>query len=208
MAYRIFFATVMISALVVCGCGKRVMVAPRIDLKQHEVVGIIDFDCSSREELADVLTARFVDAARRDQGMVRVLRLGPGADVLSAVEHDRLDPAAFKAIGRHYEVQTVITGQLEVSEIHPQVGVWHTLTAVDVSADLDASLAVQMVETASGASIWSSSASGTRRVGGASVNDRGVLVFDVDAPDDACGRLVDDLVEIVTRDFRVTWRRE
>jgi hypothetical protein len=201
-------AAVALLALTACGCGKRVMVPPRIDLKQHEVVGIIDFDCPSRGDRADLLTARFVEAARRDQGMVRFLRLGPRSEVLATVEHSRLEPAAFRAIGRHYEVQTVVTGQFEVSELHPQAGVWHSLTAVKVSADVDASLAVEMVETAGGASIWSRSASGARRVGEASFNDRGFVAFDLDDPEDAYARLVDDLVEVVTRDFHVTWRRE
>jgi hypothetical protein len=35
-----------------CGPGRiRVMVPPQIDLKIHEVIGVIDFRCSSEDEL-------------------------------------------------------------------------------------------------------------------------------------------------------------
>ena len=69
--------------LAIQSCTERVLVPPPIDLKQHEVVGIIEFDCSGQGELGPFLTHRFVDAVRRDQGLVRIALLGTPADVLA-----------------------------------------------------------------------------------------------------------------------------
>ncbi|UCG92699.1 MAG: hypothetical protein JSV97_03040, partial [candidate division WOR-3 bacterium] len=58
------------------GCGRKVMVPPRIDLKPHEVIGIIEFESSNEGKLASLATRRFMNAIRRDQGMVRIVELG------------------------------------------------------------------------------------------------------------------------------------
>jgi len=76
-----------------------------------------------------------------------------------------------------------------------------------VSVIVDATLAVQLIETSTGASIWSSSARATHSVGHLSVFKGGGFVFDAEDPDDANGGLVDSLVAHVTRDFRATYER-
>ena len=100
-------------ALAIQGCTERVRVPPRIDLKQHEVVGVLDFECSGHDQLGPFLTRRFVDAVRRDQGLVRIAMLGTHADVLADIEHARLDQDAFKEIGRKHQVTTVFTGNVD-----------------------------------------------------------------------------------------------
>jgi hypothetical protein len=62
---------------------------------------------------------------------------------------------------------------------------------------------VQLLETSTGASIWSSSAQVRQNVGHISVSDG--RNFDASDPESAYGGLVDTLVEQVTRDFRGTW---
>lgn len=203
------FGTVAIALVSVAaaGCGTRVMVPPRIDLKAHEVIGVVEFNCSSENELGPFATQRFIDAARQDQGMVRIVRLGAEAEVLEAVGHDRLDPAAFKALGEKYGVRTIVTGDLVFSEVRPNVAIGHSLTHIGVSADVHATLAVQMVEAASGASLWSRSAGATQRIGGASFSTNKDVSLDVDDPEKAYYRLVNGLVCAVTPEFRVTWER-
>jgi hypothetical protein len=184
-------------------------VPPRIDLKAHEVIGVIEFNCSSENELGPLATGQFIDAARQDQGMVRIVKLGTQSEVLEAVGQDRLDPAAFKAAGEKYGVQTIVTGDLVFSEIRPKVSIGHSLTHIGVAADVQATLAVQMVEAASGASLWSRSAGATQRIGGASFSKDSVGLA-VDDPQNAYHRLVNGLVYAVTPEFRPTWewRRE
>ncbi len=199
-------AMILMSAVAAgCGSGRiRVMVPPRIDLKAHEVIGVIEFNCSSENELGPFATQRFIDVARQDQGMVRIVRLGTESEVLEAVGQNRLDPAAFKAAGVKYGVQTIATGELVFSEVRPKVSIGHSLTHIGVAADVQATLAVQMVEAASGASLWSRSAGATERIGGASFSKDSVGLA-VDDPQNAYNRLVNGLVYAVTPEFRPTW---
>jgi hypothetical protein len=198
-------AMVLVSAAAGCGSARiRVMVPPRIDLKAHEVIGVIEFNCSAENELGPLGTQRFIDAARQDQGMVRIVKLGTEGEVLEAVGQDRLDPAAFKAAGQKYGVQTIVTGDLVFSEVRPKVSIGRSLTHIGVAADVEATLTVQMVEAASGASLWSRSAGATERIGGASFSKDSVGLA-VDDPENAYVRLVNGLVYAVTPDFRPTW---
>ncbi|MCL5281666.1 MAG: hypothetical protein M1376_17350 [Planctomycetes bacterium] len=203
---------IVLLSIAAAGCGPgatRVMVPPRIDLKAHEVVGVIEFNCSSENELGPLATQRFIDVARQDQGMVRIVKLGTESEVLEAVGQDRLDPAAFQAAGEKYGVQTIVTGDLVFSEVRPKISLGHSLTHIGVAADVQATLAVQMVEAGSGASLWSRSAGATQRIGGASFSKDSVGLA-VDDPDNAYVRLVNGLVYAVTPEFRPTWewRRE
>ena len=188
-----------------CGPGRiRVMVPPQIDLKAHEVIGVIDFRCSSEDELGPFATERFIDVARQDQGMVRIVRLGTEGEALEAVGQDRLDAAAFKVLGEKHGVQTIVTGDLVFSEVRPKVSLGHSLTHIGVAADVHATLAVQMVEAASGASLWSRSAGATQRIGGASFSKDSVGLA-VGDPQEAYQGLVNNLVYAVTPEFRPTW---
>jgi hypothetical protein len=195
--------------LVVMDCGRKVMVPPRIDLKSHEVVGIIHFECENKGELAPFTTRKFTEAIRRDQEMIRIVDLGTEAEVLKEIGHSKFSKAAFQAIGEEYEVATVFTGELLVSDVRPNLSVGLLFIAgMSVSADVDATLDAQMIETESGASLWSTSVSATREIGHVSIWEGGGFAFDAEDPERAYGKLVNALVEDASQDFRVTWRRE
>ncbi len=190
------------------GCGpqrSRVMVPPQIDLKPHEVIGVVEFNCSSEDEFGPFATGRFIEAMRRDQGMVRVVRLGTESDLLAAVDQSRLDAAAFKALGEKFGVQTIVTGDLVFSDVRPNLSLSQSLTHIGVSADVRATLAVQMVEAASGASLWSRSAEATQRLGAAGFSTNKDVSLHVGDSETAYSQLADRLVYAVTPEFRVTW---
>lgn len=189
------------------GCTQRVLVPPRIDLREHEVIGVIEFDCSGHGELGPFLTQQFVDAIRRDQALFRIVMLGDQAEVLAGVGQTQLDQNAFKEIGRKHQVKTVFTGNVVVSDVKPSVALGQSLTYVGVSADVDATLTAQMVETDTGASLWSRSARDVQRIGGVQVFGNKGFTFDADDPENAYGRLADSLVHAVTYDFRSRWIR-
>lgn len=193
-------------AAVGCG-GTKVMVPPRIDLRQHEVLAIIEFSSSREGELGPLATARFVEAMRADQGLVRIVDLGTEPEALRAVGAARLDRAAYQALGQEHDVNTIFTGELIISDIRPAIRITSDLANMGVAADVDATLNVEMVETASGASIWSRSASVTKRVGEVSLLGSRDVVFDADNPERAYGELIDALVVAVSGDFRATWER-
>ncbi len=160
---------------------------------------MIEFDSSSAGELGPLATRRFTDLARRDQGLVRIVEFGP-----TQVDSN---PESFKAFGEEHGLQTILTGQLTVSDIRPDLSIAASLRSGSLTAKVDATLSVQLIEVASGASIWSRSASATRSVAQVSMFSGGDYTFDADDPDRAYGELVDTLVSQVSRDFRVTWER-
>jgi hypothetical protein len=192
----------------VSACGTKVMIPPRIDLTQYQVVGVLEFATASEGELGSYATRRFMEVARQDQGIVRMAGLGSVGEALEAVGRPRLDPAAFKALGEQHDVRTLITGTLEVSDVRPVIQIAPGLVSSSVAADVDATLAVQMVEAGTGASLWSSSARATRRVGHVRILGGREFAFDAADPDGAYADLVEALVHQVTRDFRASWVRQ
>jgi len=184
-----------------------VSIPPRIDLKQHEVIGVVEFASSSKGKLGPLATSKFIEMARRDQGLVRMVDLGTAASVLRTLGRDRLDAEAIRALGEKHGVRTILTGEVTISNIRPNVQILTSLRSGSVSAQVDATLAVRLLETATGASLWNTSAEGTREVGQVSMSSGRNFAFDSDDPDRAYGDLVDTLVSEATRDFRVTWER-
>lgn len=208
MKHILYCYIALVLTAVILSCGRKVMVPPRIDLVQYEVIGIIEFESSHEGELGNYTTRKFIGSARRDQGMVRIVDLGSEAEVLKAIGHKRLNSAAYKALGEQYDLNTIITGELAISDIRPDITITPGLGFMSLSAEVDATLDVQMIETTTGASIWSSSANATQHVGHVSIFGGGNFAFDAEDPDEAYGKLINKLVEKTTRDFRVTWRRE
>ena len=204
----LLLCSVLIFIQFVLECGHKVMVPPRIDLRQHEVIGIIDFSFSSEGELGTFATRKFIEEMRRDQGMVRIVELGSEEDILQTVGHDRFNQTAFRDIGEEHGINTLIIGELVVSHVKPNFAIMPGLNYLSLSAEVDAGLTVQMIETSTGASIWSRSASQTEQVGNISIFGGKDFAFNADDPEKAYGKLVNGLVNRVTKDFKVTWKRE
>ena len=195
--------------IVAFGCsGQRqpvrqsVRIPPRIDLTQHEMIGVVQFKTTAKGELGPLITRRFTEVARQDQGLVRMVGFGPQVRVGST------SPDAFKSLGHKHGVATLVLGELTVSDVRPDLSLSSGLRSGTLSAKVDATLEVQLIETSSGASIWSSSARATQSVGHISVFGGGDFSFDADDPERAYGNLVDALVAHVTRDFRATWQQQ
>jgi len=188
--------------------GKKVMVPPRIDLTDFEVLGIMEFTTNKEGKLAQMTTRRFMDMAREDQGIVRIIDLGTQKAMLKEVGANKLDQDAYGEIGAKKNVATLIVGQITVSDVRPDIKITPGLGVMSFAADVDASLSVQMVEAATGATLWSSSSNATERVGSVTIFGIKDFAFDADDPDKAYGRLIDELVWRVTHDFRVRWVRE
>jgi hypothetical protein len=206
MRYVTILAMVDILLIGMLGCGKRVMVAPRIDLADHETIGIIEFRSSNEGQIASFATEQFMEAIRRDQGLVKIVELGTEKDVLKAIGAKKLTPDALQDIGEKFSVNTIFYGKLDVSSIRPEVTITPGIMSVD--AEVDAKLSVKMVEVIEGASIWSGSAMATEHVGSVSVFGGTAFTFDAEDPDEAYGKLIYSLVEGVSRDFQVRWVRQ
>jgi hypothetical protein len=203
----------VLSLVLLSGCAsnpptRRVWVAPRVDLKPYETIGLVEFSSASRGGLAALATRRFAEAARRDQGMLRMVDVGSRQEALASVGRDLWNPESCRAIGRQHAVRTMFHGTLTLSRIRPTVQVSALLRSGQVSAHVDATLEVQLIESETGASIWSRSASATRTLGQVSVVGGRDYVFDADDPEGAYGDLVDFLVSQVARDLQGSWQTQ
>jgi len=185
-------------------CAPKILVPPRMALRPYEVVGVVEFTTTSEGQLAEYATRRFIEEMRRDQATVRVLDLGTEQAALAAVDRTRLDRDTFRVLGDEYDAPTILCGTLDVSGVRPAVSIFG-LAYATVAADVDATLSARLVETATGASIWSGSATASQRVGGVSVIAGRRFVFDARDPARAYGALVEVLVHQLARDFQVTW---
>ena len=154
-----------ISTLNGCGGSTLVRISPRIDLTNYEILGIIEFTSTAEGSLASYTTRTFVEEMRADQGMIRVVELGPEEALLESLGLTQLDREAFQAIGERHGLNSIVAGRLEVSNVRPTISIRPNLSGISAAADVDADLGVRMIEAESGASIWSRSAEATRRVG-------------------------------------------
>jgi len=194
----------LVFVFILLACAPRIKVPPKINLLNYEVIGIIEFSSTSEGPLASLATKKFMEALREDQAIVRIIELGSEADILEDISRSRLDADAYKAIGEMTEVNTIFSGELVVSDVRPNIKLSLFTTGMSFTAEVDAALTCQMVETETGATIWNASASTTREVGHVSMFSS-IFVFDAENPDKAYGKLIEDLVERTTKDFRVTW---
>ena len=199
-------ACVSLLASTLIGCAAKspvspsVRIPPRVDLSQHETIGVIEFHSTADRALADMATQRFTESARRDQGLVRMLDLG-------AIDRGNLDPEAYREIAREHGVQTLLVGELTITKQRPSVRIDSSLKAGSVTALVEATLAVRLIEASSGASIWSGSARATDSTGALSMaSGQGVAVAGED-PQRVYAALVDQLVEQATYDFHEHWTR-
>ena len=89
--------------LVAAGCAAKyqtVRVPPRIDLTEHDLIAVVEFDSSTDGKLGPLATRRFTESARRDQGLVRMMSV--------IAKSDRRDSVAFKELGESHGARTVL----------------------------------------------------------------------------------------------------
>jgi hypothetical protein len=199
--------------MLLLGCAssppvRRVWVGPRVDLKPYEMIGMMEFTSTSKGKLAALTTRRFAEAARRDQDMLRMVDVGPKQAALASVGMDRWNPESCRAVARKHGVRTLFHGTLTLSGVRPNVQISALFRSGQVSAQVNATLEVEMIEGETGASIWSRSASATRTVGQVSVFGGKDFVFDADDPERAYGDLVNFLVNSVAADLQGSWQTQ
>jgi hypothetical protein len=185
-----------------CSHTEKVTIPPRMDLRSYGTVGIIDFDTGTDQELRQHVTQEFIQTLYAAQPGVRVLELGPEAPLLKKVGQPRLDPASIRAIGEVYRVDVLIHGKMMVSEPKPNVRLSSTWQAMQVAADVEASLLTKIWETNSGATLWTKSSRRKESVANLKADTGGNFDFGAVDPAETHGKLVPNLVYANTSDFR------
>jgi len=197
-------------ALGAAGCTKSVVVAvpPRADLAPYPRVGVVRFDAAGAAVSEDEVTHRFLATVQAAQPGVRLLELGPEGEVLRAVGCGALDFQAIQAIGRHFGVDAVLTGRLEVSPAKPNFSVRPDLTALRAGVTMNGSLQAKLREAAGGATVWTNGAHGTWSLASLGLDAQGSLTHGGLADGDRKREeMLEDLVRVATHDFRPTYER-
>lgn len=199
-----------LTAGAVWGCASTVLVKlpPSVDLLKYGTIGMVRFSASSgeNEDLGALTTQKFIQASQEAQPGVAILELGTEDQVLQAVKSGQLDYETAKAIGKKYQVGALIVGELDVSPVRPKVNVSLDLASISAKAEVNASLSSKLVETAGGATIWTSSRSGTWTLAGAQVGLAGAGLGISDT-EKKYREMVADLVRAVTKDFQPRYER-
>jgi hypothetical protein len=99
----------------------------------------------------------------------------------------------------------VFVGELVVSGIKPRARL--EVTDVSLRASVSAKLAVRLLSTRAGGTLWRSSSTATGNVGRVNLAG-GLPSVAIRDTEEAYGELVGSLVEEVTADLRPTWQRQ
>jgi hypothetical protein len=193
--------------LILSACASKVQVPPRVVLSEWGTIGIVSFQGGADPELAHMATARFVQMLQSAQPGARILELGSEHRVLSEVGHGQLDFEAVRALGSRFEVDALFWGDLEIGTAQPSVRFGEAFTSANARADVSGQLATKLLETRSGATVWSRSSSASANVARIGVSDAGLPSFGVTDPARAYEGLVHQLVANLGGDFHPRWEK-
>ena len=195
---------------VLCACSNTVLVSvpPRMDLQRYQTLGIVEFASNSGRAIGARAARQFQEQIQSAQPGTRIVELGDRDTLLAELGGTQLDVAAFRKIGEKYGVAAVFLGEIAYSEPTVDVKV-NDLTRLEggVRAEVKGDISSRLVETATGASVWSRSAWATRQIGSFHVSaEHGVSGGMKDSnPREA---MLPALAHQLTHDFRPTTERQ
>lgn len=195
---RVLICFFVILAIFGCGGGhrplrQRVLLPPTLNLVPHHNIGLFQFSVeNAKGNLHEFATRRFEEYVLAAQNGIE-MREFTSADstrVFASSKDTTSCPVAF-------------FGHLKISNVKPSGGLTAGLSPI-VEATVTVELSVWLVNTRTGGVMWRRSSAETEKVGGLSFIG-GTPSFSARDPNDAYGRLVNQLVYNVTYDVRSTW---
>ena len=202
---------VVLLALLANACGPRsvlVTVPPRIDLAAYPTLGIFDFSSKPYAALGARAARQFQEEVQAAQPGTRFIELGDRDAALAAIGAKQFDAAAAKKIGEKYGVAAVFIGDLAYSEPTVEVKFMDvTKLAGGARAEIKGDMASRLVETATGASVWTRSSWARRQIGSVNVSSQHGVSGGTGAanPREA---MLPALVYQLTHDFRPSTTRQ
>ena len=202
-AFALFGATLLLFA---CSTPTvTVRVPPRVDLKSWPLIGVVEFTTNGYPPLAREATEKFIQNLEAAQPGARLLELGSGARILSELHRSAFDPGTIRAMGTRYGVAAVLLGRLQVSAMTPDIHVSREGNAFSAAAKVDSDLSAKILETATGATVWSNGAHGRWSVGGLHYSGGGLTGLNYRGPAEQYRTMILDLAVTATDDFRPTY---
>jgi hypothetical protein len=203
-------AGLALALLPLLACGghpppPRVLVPPRLDLKQYGRAGLVLFTVERvKGDLGEVATRRFSEDILAAQPGVEVLELGSADSVRQRVGEAQIGSETVRALGAAHDVPVIFVGHLKMSNLTPSGGLTGFMQG-HIEAKVSAELDVALFAAGSGGTLWRGSAVATRKMGGLGLVG-GEPYFSAKDPNKAYAALVYDLVDYATRDLRPTWQ--
>jgi hypothetical protein len=185
-----------------CSHTEKVLVSPMVELKTYRTIGVIEFSTNAEHTLKPYVTQTFIQNIQSAQPGTRILELGDQDQLLRSLGHSKLDPETIQSIGRKYNIDALILGHLEVSEIKPKINVTTAPKRLNAKAYIEAALRTRILETHSGATFWTRATSAKTHVAKIYLMEGGSFSFGVSDPREKYGKLVPQLVYANTMDFR------
>jgi len=209
--HPVCLALALACTLVAASCSHprppAVRIPPSVDLHEWPRIGLVRVQVSGPGSGRLEPTTTFMQAIQSAQGGVALLELGDERALLAAVGHSELDFNAARAIGERYGVDAVFVSRVELSEARPKLQLSTQLNALRADATVQAAFHTRLLETRSGATLWTGSANAERSIARVSASKGGPVDLRAADPDDAYGELVRCLVRDATHDLRPRWER-
>jgi hypothetical protein len=200
---------VIAATLVGCSHTHSVMVPvpPRVDLKPYGTIGIVEF-ISNRDRATTQAMRRFEEQVQEAQPGTRFLELGSRDAVLAGVASSEFNPESLRRIGQKYGVKALVLGEVVYSEPRSDIKV-ADITRLEggVRSELRADISGRLLETASGASVWTRSIWTKRQLGSLDVSAARGVSGSL-AKSDPREEMLTTLVYHLTHDFRPSTARE
>lgn len=196
--------TLLMAFAMLWGCSHTVVVPvpPRMDLKGYGTLGVVEFTSNSDSAINARATREFQSHIHSAQPGTRLLELGSRDALLAAVGGRQLDADALRKVGAKYGVDAVFVGEIAYSEPTTDVTVTD-ITKLEgrMRTEVRGDISSRLLETRTGASVWSSSAWAKRQVGRLNVSaEQGVSGSMRNA--DPREEMVPALIFHLTQDFR------
>jgi hypothetical protein len=202
---RTYAAFVILLTLAVqSGCSSTILVPvpPRMDLKSYGTLGIIEFASNSDPAISNYATQQFQEHVQGAYPGTPILELGNRETVLAAVGATQFDADAITKIGKKYGVTAVFLGDLVYSDPKTDIRVTDiNRLEGGIRTEIRGDISTKLMETQSGASVWSSSTWEKRQIGSVSLSTRrgvSATVGDSNPRKD----MVPALILHLTQDFR------
>jgi hypothetical protein len=197
-----------LAAALAGGCAAprpQVRIPPRLDLARLGTLGLVDFASPGSEVTGALATREFLAALQSAQPGTPVLELGDQRHLLGEVGRAALDPDAVRAIGEKYRIDALIVGTLDSQRVSPKVALDPSAVLASASAQLEGSLDTRILDTRTGATVWSNASRARAEIAGVDLTNRGLSNVATNSPEDARETLVTRLVNRATADFWAHW---
>lgn len=197
-----------VAALMGCSSTVLVPVPPRVDLKSYGTLGVVEFDSNAGPAIDARATREFQARIHAAQPGTRLVELGARDALLAAAGGRQFDADTLRKIGAKHGVDAVFLGEIAYSEPRTNVRI-DDIRKLEggVRTEVRGDAASRLVETRTGASVWSSTSWATRQVGRLEVSAEQGVSGKIESADPR-ELMVPALVYHLTHDFRPSTVRQ